>query len=77
MQSQLVRIKKNAEKCMYDVFVYCCLLDYVGSEDDVDSMLDVTEVCKQISALHQKFRDPKNGHWFILTPDQFYDQYLE
>ena len=39
-------------------------------------MRAVTKVCKHISALSQKFRDTKNGHWFILTPDQLYDQYL-
>ena len=40
-------------------------------------MRAVTELCKHISALYQKFRDPKNGQWFILATDQLYDQYLE
>ena len=62
---------------MFDVFVHLCCLDYVGSKDNVDAMCAVTEVYKQISALYQQFRDPKNSHWFILTPDQWYDHYLE
>ena len=62
---------------MFDVFVHCCCLDYVGSEDNIAAMRAVTEVCTHISALSQQFRDPKNGHWFIPTPNQLYDQYLE
>ena len=62
---------------MFDIFVNFCRLDYVGNEDNVEAMRAVTEVYKQISALSHKFRDPKNGHYFILTPYQFYDQYLE
>ena len=70
-------LKTYAEKCMFDVFVHCCCLYYVRSEDNFDAMRAVTEVCKQIPALSQKFRYPKNWHWFILTTDQLYDQYLE
>ena len=62
---------------MFDVFVHFCRLDYVGSKENVDAMRAITEVCKQISALSQQFRYPRSGHWFILTPDQLYDQYLE
>ena len=69
-------LKIYAEKCMFDVFVHFCRLDYVGSKENVDAMRAITEVCKQISALSQKFRYPKNGNYFILTPDQLYDQYL-
>ena len=69
-------LKTYAEKCMFDVFVHCCRLDYVGSEDNVVSMCAVTEVCKQISALSQQFKYPINGHWYILTPYQLYDQYI-
>ena len=69
-------LKTYAEKCMFDIFVHCCCLDYVGSEDNVDTMRAVTEVFKEISSLSKKFRHPRNGHWFILTPDQLYDQYL-
>ena len=62
---------------MFDLFVHWCCLDYVWSKKNVNAVHDVTKVCKQISALSQNFIDPKSGHWFILTPDQLYDQYLE
>ena len=55
---------------MFDIFVHCFRLEYVGNEDNVVAMRDLTKVCNQISALSQQFRGPKNGHWFILTPDQ-------
>ena len=40
-----------AEKCMFDVFVNLCSLDYVGSEDNVNALRAVTEVCQQILAI--------------------------
>ena len=63
-------LKTYAEKCMFDVFVHCCCLDYLRNEDNVDDMRAVTEFCKQISALYPNSRYPKNGHRFILTLDQ-------
>ena len=62
---------------MFGIFVHCCRLDYGVREDNSDSICAVTEVCKHISSISQQFRDPKNGHWFILTSDQLYDHYLE
>ena len=63
-------LKTYADKFMFDVFVYFCRRDKVGSKDNADAMRAVTKFRKQIAALSQQFRDPKNGHWFILTPDQ-------
>ena len=70
-------LRAYAEKYVFDVFVHCCRLDYVESKENVDAMRAVTEVCKKISSISQQFRDSKSGHWFILTSDQLYDQYLE
>ena len=61
---------------MSDIFVHFCRLYYVGSEDNINVMRDVNKVYKQILALYQQFRYPKNRHWFILTSDQLYNQYL-
>ena len=69
-------LKAYAEKRMLNFFVLCCQLDYVGSKENVESMRAVTEIYKQISALYQKFRDPKSGHCFILTTDKLHDKYL-
>ena len=52
-------------------------LDYIVIKENVDAICAVTEVCKHISEISQQFRDPKSRHWFILTPDQLYYQYLE
>ena len=35
-------LKTYSEKCMFDAFVYCCCLEYVASEDNVDIMSAVT-----------------------------------
>ena len=54
-------LKTYAEKCMFDIFGHFCRLDYVGRKDHVKAVRAVIEVCKQISALSQNFRDPKMG----------------
>ena len=35
-------LKTYSEKCMFGAFVYCCCLEYVASEDNVDIMSAVT-----------------------------------
>ena len=50
-------LKTYSEKCMFDVFVHCCCLDYVGSKDNANAMYAVTEVCKYVSALSKQFID--------------------
>ena len=65
-----------AQKCMFDVFLHVCQIDYVGSGKGVDSILAVQEVCTRISSLKQQFRN-KHGKMDIMSPDELFNMYLQ
>lgn len=45
---------------MFDVLIEACCLDYVGAANNVDSILAVQEVCRQILTITQEYCE-KNG----------------
>ena len=68
-------IQVYAEKCMFDVFLELCRTDYVGSDDAVDNSLAIQEVCSNITALKQKFKN-QFGKSDIMSPDELYNMFL-
>ena len=69
-------LHRYAQKCMFDVFLHTCQIDYVGSGKGVDSILAVQEVCTRISELKQQFRN-KHGKMDIMSPDELFNMYLQ
>ena len=45
--SAMLMLHKYSEKCQLDIFIYLCMLDYVG-HNKVDPPLNVVEVCRKI-----------------------------
>ena len=61
-----------AELCKLDIFMHLCKLDYVG-EDNVESVLNVVEVCCHISKLKKVWSSRSTV--YTNTPDELYDKF--
>ena len=69
-------LHRYADLCQFDVAMSLCRCDYVGSNNAIDSILAVQEVCKELCAINQEYRE-KNGKKNLRCPDEIFTKYLE
>ena len=69
-------LHRYADLCQFEVAMSLCRCDYVGSNSAIDSILAVQEVCKELCAVSQEYRE-KNGKKNIQCPDEIFTRYLE
>ena len=72
----LQMLHEYANLCQFDVALALCRYNYVRSTNVIDSTLAVQEVCKEIGAIQQEYRE-RNGKKNIRCPDEMYTKYLE
>ena len=76
VQEMQQSLHRYADLCQFDVAMSLCRCDYVGSNNAIDSILAVQEVCKEVCNIQQEFRE-KNGKKNIRCPDEMFTKYLE
>ena len=62
------------DQCKFQVFLPIFRSDYVGTADrnDAASLHATVQALKKLS---MSYRNPANGHWLNLTPDELYAEY--
>ena len=61
-------------KCQLDIFMYLCMLDFVG-HDKINPSLNLFEVCRKISELKQV--QSVNGRLITDIPEELFDRFNE
>lgn len=69
------KLRRYAERCMFDVFLQLCKADYVGIETDAGDILAVQAVCQNILDLKQQYRN-SHGKTDVRSPEELHNLYL-